>query len=127
MSKGRVSSVEDIKADPLSASNVLLFHRFPFLLLNISMFSPNVHRSILSLPYFSHIRFVFFLSFFIKRIRSAHICNCVLFNSSGTFHSPDFPLPLGDVHCLFYHFEAPSEHTVHIIFHSFQLPQRRAG
>uniref|UniRef100_A0A0K0DKD9 CUB domain-containing protein n=1 Tax=Angiostrongylus cantonensis TaxID=6313 RepID=A0A0K0DKD9_ANGCA len=51
-------------------------------------------------------------------------CPCVLFNTSGTFHSPNYPANLEDIDCLFYHFLAPPGSLTQITFITFSLPIR---
>ncbi|VDO66939.1 unnamed protein product [Heligmosomoides polygyrus] len=51
-------------------------------------------------------------------------CPCVLFNTTGTFHSPNYPANLENVDCLFYHFHAPPRSMVQITFSMFSLPVR---
>ncbi|KAF1768322.1 hypothetical protein GCK72_000134 [Caenorhabditis remanei] len=56
---------------------------------------------------------------------SEHECKCILFNvTSGGFQSPEFPAPLENVPCLFYHFQAPPDHIIRLTFDVFQLPPR---
>ncbi|VDM61128.1 unnamed protein product [Angiostrongylus costaricensis] len=51
-------------------------------------------------------------------------CPCILFNTSGTFHSPNYPANLEDIDCLFYHFLAPPGSLTQITFITFSLPVR---
>ncbi|VDO38838.1 unnamed protein product [Haemonchus placei] len=51
-------------------------------------------------------------------------CPCVPFNTTGRFHSPNYPANLENIDCLFYHFQAPLGSIVQITFRSFSLPVR---
>ncbi|WKX89531.1 hypothetical protein Q1695_008861 [Nippostrongylus brasiliensis] len=74
------------------------------------------------LPYFFAVQILVSTVFHV--VNAFPYCRCVLFNTTGRFHSPQYPANLEDVECLFYHFRAPPGSLVQITFSTFSLPVR---
>ncbi|KJH41386.1 hypothetical protein DICVIV_12642 [Dictyocaulus viviparus] len=66
----------------------------------------------------------FLISIEVDQAKIPLYCPCILFNTTGVFHSPNYPSKLKNINCLFYHFRAPSESIVQITFNIFSLPTR---
>ncbi|KAF8358200.1 sol-1 [Pristionchus pacificus] len=49
-------------------------------------------------------------------------CPCIHFNTSGTFHTPDYPRTFAPTSCLLFHFIAPPDHRVLLTMETISLP-----
>ncbi|GMS91468.1 hypothetical protein PENTCL1PPCAC_13643, partial [Pristionchus entomophagus] len=49
-------------------------------------------------------------------------CPCIHFNTSGAFHTPDYPRTFAPTACLLFHFIAPPGHRVLLTMESISLP-----
>ncbi|GMT19702.1 hypothetical protein PFISCL1PPCAC_10999, partial [Pristionchus fissidentatus] len=49
-------------------------------------------------------------------------CPCIHFNTSGTFHTPDYPRTFAPTSCLLFHFIAPPGKRVQLTMDSISLP-----